>query len=182
MTTSTSWPTCHFGAHRSPWCSRSRRSPQWSTGSISGQVVPSGGTGTRRLPRRSELLEVDADGGGVGDVSPDLLCQFRVTEGILAARTKNKTALTCTNADQGNDQGSHLQRRPRLTVAILGGGGNRTRVGHFVSSLVRASNGALTWENTCPMVTALDHDNPRFCVISVSSLCQLCQFRVSPAP
>ena len=54
-----------------------------------------------RNPRRHGLLKVDADGGGAGDVSPDLLCQFRVTEGILAARTKNKTALTCTNAGQG---------------------------------------------------------------------------------
>ena len=60
-----------LGPHRSPWCSRSSRSPQWSTGSISGQVVPSGGTGTLRNPhRRPELFEVDADGGGVVDVYP----------------------------------------------------------------------------------------------------------------
>ena len=147
-----------------------------------GLAVPSGEAGTRRNPRRPELLEVDAGGGGVGNVCPGLPRPFRALWPIPRVVATNKAALTCTNADQGNDQGSHLQRRPRLTVAILGGGGNRTRVGHFVSSLVRASNGALTWENTCPMVTALDHDNPRFCVISVSSLCQLCQFRVSPAP
>ena len=46
--------------------SHPRRSPQWSTGSISGQVVPSGGTGTRRNPRRPELLEGDAYSGGQG--------------------------------------------------------------------------------------------------------------------
>ena len=52
--------------HRSPWCSRSRRSPQWSTGSISGQVVP-------RSPRRPELFEVDADGGGVVELGARLV-------------------------------------------------------------------------------------------------------------
>ena len=52
-------------------------------------------------PRRRELLEVDADGGGVGDVYPDFLCPFRALWPIPWVRTTNKTALTCTNAGQG---------------------------------------------------------------------------------
>ena len=52
---------------------------QWSTGSISGLAVPSGGTGPVTNPhRRPEVLEVDADGGELGDVSLDSGAHFRL--------------------------------------------------------------------------------------------------------